>query len=89
MINPDRYKKKDDAYFLAEIREVLRLRPTYSYKRITAMINRKLKKQGLKKINKKRIYRVMDMNGLILKQLENLPKKQKTGKIVTLHSNTR
>ena len=29
------------------------------------------------------------MNGLILKRLENLPKKQKTGKIVTLHSNTR
>ena len=89
MINLNRYKKKDDAYFLAEIREVLRLRPTYGYKRITAMINRKRKKQGLKKINKKRIYRVMDMNGLILKRLENLPKKQKTGKIVTLHSNTR
>ena len=79
----------DDAYFLAEIREILRLRPTYGYKRITAMINRKRKKQSQRKINKKRVYRVMDMNGLILKRLENLPKKQKTGKIVTLHSNTR
>ena len=50
---------------LSEIESILEARPTYGYKRITAMIDRKRRLKGLQKYNKKRIARVMDINGLL------------------------
>lgn len=85
----NRYKKSADATVLFEINKVVAKRPSYGYKRVTAMINRERKLMNLKTYNRKRIYRVMDMNGLILKK--HLPKREhvKTGQIITLFSNTR
>ncbi len=54
-----------------------------------AMINKKRVKNSSEKINKKRIYRVMDMNDLIMKSGRKMREHEKTGKIITLHSNTR
>ncbi len=61
-------------------------RPTYGYKRITAMINR----NSQNKYNKKRIYRLMRINDLTFPKNGIVrANKQHTGKIMTLHSNTR
>ena len=84
-----RYKKKDDAEVLIEINKILEIRPTYGYKRVTAMINKSRNKSFNKKLNKKRIYRIMDMNGLLLKKEKIVRDHQPTGSIITLHSNTR
>jgi putative transposase len=84
-----RYKKIEDKLLLEEIKKILAIRPSYGYKRVTAMINFERKKQLDKKINKKRVYRVMDMNGLILKKIPRLKREEKTGKIITLFSNLR
>lgn len=84
-----RYKKISDDEVLLQIIEVLKIRPTYGYKRVTSMINKRRRSYGLKRYNKKRIERVMDINGLL--QVNHNPKREfeKTGKIITLHSNTR
>lgn len=84
-----RYKKVSDAEVLVEIKLVLAARASYGHKRVTAMINKKRKKDGLPKFNRKRIYRVMELNGLLLKKEVALRDHQKTGEIITLHSNTR
>lgn len=85
----NRYRKKEDSEVLAEIQKVLDKRPTYGYKRVTAMINKARNKSCEKKINKKRVYRIMDMNGLLLKKYKRERTHEKTGTIITLHSNTR
>ena len=84
------YRRKEDDLYLPFIKEVIEDRPSYGYKRVTAMVNRKLVNQGMKKINRKRIYRIMKMNGLILPKTGEARKNHEgTGKIETLHSNTR
>ena len=88
-MNKIRYRKSTDDDVLEEIQAEKKDRPTYGYKRITAMVNRTRTAQGLKKYNRKRIERVMNMNGLL--QVKNNIERthEKTGKIITLHSNTR
>ena len=84
-----RYKRASDEDVLDEILVEKKERPTYGYKRITAMINRTRTSNGLHRYNRKRIERVMSMNGLL--QVKNHIERthEKTGKIITLHSNTR
>jgi len=53
------------------------------------MMNRERKEKGLKRLNKKRILRVMQMNGLMLPKPNEKRPHQGTGKVMTLHSNTR
>lgn len=84
-----RYEKESDSEVLAEINVILKTRPSYGHKRVTAMINKKRKLEGLSRFNRKRIFRVMDINGLLLRKEVVLRGHQKTGKIITLHSNTR
>lgn len=84
-----RYKRKEDSFVLEEIKKIIKVRPTYGYKRVTAMINKKRKKNSEKKLNKKRVYRIMDMNGLLFKKAPRGRNHQSTGKVTTLHSNTR
>lgn len=54
------------------------------------MLNKERAVAGLQPLNKKRVYRIMDMNGLLIKK-DSTPRRlhPKTGKVVTLHSNTR
>tara|TARA_Y100000296_G_scaffold84826_1_gene118978 strand:- start:75 stop:896 length:822 start_codon:yes stop_codon:yes gene_type:complete len=83
------YSKSDDKDVLNEIEGILAERSTYGYKRVTAMINKARKKKGQSTLNKKKVYRVMDMNGLLLKKESIKRDHEPTGKIITLHSNTR
>ena len=84
-----RYNKKSDAIILVEVKKYKELRPTYGHKRITAMINRERKLKGLRRLNRKRIYRIMDMNDLLQKKYPKRRTHEGTGKVMTLHSNTR
>lgn len=83
------YHKSSDDEILTQIKVVIISRPTYGYKRVTAMVNkaRYLLKQS--PVNKKRIFRVMKMNGLILPKSERHRVHISTGKVMTIHSNTR
>jgi hypothetical protein len=61
MERPMFYQKPDDGFVLSEIQEILKVRPTYGYKRVTAMINKVRIKNSQNRLNKKRILRVMRM----------------------------
>ena len=85
-----RYNKSADVFILEGIKEVLKDRPSYGYKRVTAMLNRKRLGKGLSGFNKKRIYRVMDKNDLLLKREKVRAREfKKTGEIITCWSNMR
>lgn len=83
------YKKSDDEVILEEIKEVLKKRATYGYRRVTAMVNRKRSEEGRNKINRKRVQRIMRMSGLSLPQAMPQQKREHTGKVMTLHPNIR
>ena len=83
-----RYQKCEDEQILEEIKEVLEKRPTYGYKRVTALVNRFRESQGLRRLNKKRIYRVMYKENLLFKR-KSKDRERKTGRIITEVSNKR
>lgn len=41
-----RYRKAEDAEFLPAIRAIVDARPTYGYRRVTALLNRERRLQG-------------------------------------------
>jgi hypothetical protein len=55
-----------DAELSADIRRFVDARPTYGYRRIAALINRERRSGGLSGVNSKRIYRLMQKQGLLL-----------------------
>lgn len=82
-------RKPEDESLLESIREVVKERHTYGYRRITVLVNGKLKKLGCCAINRKRVYRLMKQNNLLLGRPSSKPKRPHTGKVQTLLSNTR
>ena len=83
------YKKPQDKEVLSQVKAIISMRPTYGYKRVTAMVNKLRLSLGTSRLNKKRVYRIMKMNGLLLPKSEVTRVHRKTGKVMTLHSNTR
>ena len=57
-----RHDKADDAWLLPSIRELVESRATYGYRRICALLNRKLNEMEKTSINHKRVYRMMRQN---------------------------
>ena len=53
------YRKAEDAMLLPIIRSFVDERPTYGYRRITALVNRALAIRGLPGANRKRVHRIM------------------------------
>lgn len=86
---PCRYSVTSDAEILPLIRSITDQRPTYGYRRVTALLNLELQKLGKPGVNHKRIYRVMKVQGLLLQRHTARPHRTHDGKIITLHSNTR
>jgi len=80
--------RKDDG-LLAEIKHTLTERPTYGYRRVTAVLNAQRHQRGMPNVNHKRIYRVMSENNLLLAKYGAKPLRVHDGKIITLHSNIR
>ena len=60
------YRKPEDLPLLALIREIVDARPTYGYRRVTALVNRKLRGDSKPVANAKRVSRIMRTNGLTL-----------------------
>lgn len=60
------YSKTDDGDLLPLIRRLVDERPTYGYRRITALANREMVKAGKPIANHKRIFRIMRQNGMLL-----------------------
>jgi len=84
-----RYKMPHDDKYLDLIRRITDERPTYGYRRVTAILNRMLRADGESTVNHKRVYRIMSMNNLMLQKHTGRPTRVHEGTIITLNSNTR
>jgi putative transposase len=71
------------------IREIVDERPTYGYPRTTALLNRRLQVMGRVRVNRKRVYRIMKRDGLLLERYVGRPARIHEGEIVTPASNKR
>ena len=60
-----RYNKSADAVLLSLIREIADEHMSYGC-RVHALLNGRLESFGLKRVNHKRVYRIMHNNGLLL-----------------------
>lgn len=75
----------EDGALLSQIRSIAAVRPTYGYRRITAILRR----QGLSAMNHKKVYRVMKAANMLLQRHTGKVSRTHEGKIITLRSNTR
>lgn len=91
MFDKTQQTRSSDRDLLAEIKSILGTRPTYGYRRITAVLNAERRTQGtiFSAVNHKRVYRVMKENHLLLSRYGAKSTRIHEGKIITLHSNTR
>jgi hypothetical protein len=85
-----RYHKAQDAAALPLITTLVAARPTYGYRRITALLNRQLRAQGASPVNHKRVYRIMKAHDLLLaRRYTERSEPTHEGKVVTMRSNIR
>lgn len=84
------YRKPKDGALLPAIREIVDARPTYGYRRVTALVNRLLRAKGEPAVNGKRVLRIMRMNGLTLAPHTAVrPGRTHDGVVIALRSNVR
>jgi transposase InsO family protein len=84
------YAKAGDAALLARVRSLVDQRPTYGYRRITALVNRELAVEGEALANHKRVYRVMKAHGLLLtRNAGRRSGRLHDGKVIVIRSNLR
>jgi hypothetical protein len=85
-----RYHKAQDAALLPLIERLVAKRPTYGYRRITAVLNRKLRTDSLVPVNHKRVYRIMKAHNLLMvRKYTERPEEVHDGKVVVMRSNLR
>lgn len=84
------FHKAGDAAVLPRIQRLLAKRPTYGYRRITALLKREADAEGLERVNHKRVYRIMARHGLLLaRRHRERPERIHDGKVVAIRSNLR
>jgi transposase InsO family protein len=83
---PSEYAKAGDADVLGRIRALVRERPSYGYRRVTALLNRQ---PDATRLNHKRVYRLMHRNALLLPRYGARPERLHDGKVITLASDLR
>jgi putative transposase len=84
------YQMGEDAELLLDLRTLVDGRPTYGYRRITALMNRESLKNSLQRLTHKWIYRLMSQNGMLLQRYTGKPRgRAYEGKIVTIRPNLR
>jgi putative transposase len=81
------YKKADDDRYLSLVRQITDERASYGYRRVTAMINRQLGRNGQFRVSPKRIYRLMKMNHLLLQRYTGRPARLHEGSVIMKRSN--
>ena len=84
-----RYRRADDDRYLALIRQIIDVRTTCGYRRVTVFLNRLLTRQGEPVVNPKRVYRLMEIGGLLLQRSTGRPQRVHDGTIMTTRSNRR
>lgn len=85
-----RYHKAQDAVVVPLITALVAARPTYGYRRITALLNRRLRAGAAAPVNHKRVYRIMQAHSLLLARRYTVRSDHAhDGKVVTLRSNLR
>lgn len=85
-----RYKKAQDGEVLPLISKLVAARPTYGYRRITAILNRQLRSDGLAPVNHKRVYRIMRAHNLLLaRKYSERPDHIHDGRVIVMRSNLR
>lgn len=83
------YSRGDDGHYLQLIREITDERPTYGYRRVTAILNRGLRQAGQTIVNHKRVYRIMKIHNLLLPRHTGRPVRVHDGTVMTIRSNMR
>ena len=79
-----------DVAAVHRIRKLVAERPTYGYRRITALLNRALAEENKPRINHKRVYRIMKQHGLLLaRYTAERPGRVHDGKVIVMRSNLR
>lgn len=81
-----RHLGEDDGEILARIRQIIDGRPSYGYRRVTALLNRGRSKG---RVNHKRTYRIMRNAGLLLPKHTGRVSRPHHGTVITLKSNLR
>ncbi|PLL10083.1 IS3 family transposase [Tabrizicola sp. TH137] len=85
-----RYHKAQDAAVVPLITALVSARATYGYRRITAILNRQLRAQGMAPVNHKRVYRIMQAHNLLLaRRYTERPEHVHDGKVIVMRSNLR
>jgi transposase InsO family protein len=84
------YQRQGDDALLAAIRQLTDARPTYGYRRITALLNRARRASGAEPLNHKRVYRLM-LRGQLLLQRHGTqrPIRAHEGRVIAPASNLR
>jgi putative transposase len=84
------YRKAADEELLLLIRRVVDERPTYGYRRVTALVNRLRAAEGKPTANHKRVFRIMKRQGLLLQRHSGRRMgRLHDGKVVVMRSNLR
>ena len=85
-----RYRRQGDDELLAAIRQITDARPTYGYRRITALLNRARRAAGDAPVNHKRVFRLMAQAGLLLQpHVGHRPVRTHDGSVIAPASNLR
>lgn len=83
-------RPKDAVNVVPLITALVAARPTHGYRRITAILNRQLRAEGLAPCNHKRTYRIMKAHNLLLaRNYSERPEHVHDGKIIVMWSNLR
>jgi transposase InsO family protein len=83
------YRRAEDDRYLALIREIIEVRSTCGYRRVTVFLNRLLTRLGEPTVNPKRVYRLMKMGSLLLQRSTGRPQRVHNGTIMMNRSNRR
>lgn len=83
------YTKAEDHRYLTLIRQVTDDRPTYGYRRVTALVNRHLAQHNHHRVNPKRMYRLMKMHNLLLQRHTGRPTRLHERIVMMKRSNLR
>lgn len=83
-------EREGDTALAAEIRALVDQRPTYGYRRVTALIRRARRSTASEPVNAKRVYRLMKKHGLLLERHTGRRRpRQHDGRVVAPRSNMR
>ena len=84
------FRRADDDTLLAAIRAITDVRPTYGYRRVTAILNRTRRATGEPALNHKRVFRLMKRDSLLLQRhTGERPVRAHEGRVMAPASNQR